>query len=376
MEQEKVGIITMHRVNNAGSALQAYALYHAVCKLGYKCEIIDYQYPNEYHKQENKNEQTTPFFTRLWQRIKYFILYRSRAQQKRFNDFQTQAWKSSNYYPNRESLINNPPQYDICITGSDQVWNPRCMKGDSIFFCDFSPNTPHIAYASSFTQGDIPQDLKSHYAHHLSTYQAIGVRENSGVKLIEKLVAKKAEIVCDPTLLLTASDYAPFIAKAHTYTRKRYLLAYILDYAFNPYPTIQEVIKRISREQGLEVIYLMANSVNNYRLGQSITSAGPNEFLKLFSEASYVVTSSFHGVAFSLLFEKDFYTIVPNKEMEDGRIQSLLQAVGAQDRAIKQGEDISKVKETKINYDFIRPRIMEYRERSLHFLQSAIQSAL
>ena len=373
---KKIGIITMHRVINAGSALQAYALYHAVCKLGHECEIIDYQYPNEYHKQENQNNRTTSFFTRQWQRIKYFILYRSRVQQKRFIDFMAQAWKSSNYFPNRESLINNPPEYDICITGSDQVWNPRCMKGDSIFFCDFSPNTPHIAYASSFTQGDIPHDLQSHYAKHLSSYQVIGVRENSGVKLIEKLVAKKAEIVCDPTLLLTASDYAPFIAKAHTYTRKRYLLAYILDYAFNPYPTIQEVIKRISQEQELEVIYLMANSVNNYKIGQAITSAGPNEFLKLFSEASYIVTSSFHGVAFSLLFEKDFYTIVPNEENEDGRIQSLLQRVGAQERAIKQGVNISKISTRKLNYNIIRTRLEEYREHSLHFLQSAIQTII
>ena len=186
------------------------------------------------------------------------------------------------------------------------------MKGDSVFFCDFAIDTPRIAYASSFTQGEIPLQLKSHYAYHLSIYKAVGVRERSGAKLFEELTGKQVEVVCDPTLLLTSSDYAPFIRQAHRYTKKRYLLAYILDYAFDPYPTIQQLIERISKEQGLEVIYLMANSINNYKFGSSVTSAGPNEFLRLSSEAAYSVTISFHGVAFSLLFEKDFYTVIPN----------------------------------------------------------------
>ena len=366
----------MHRVFNAGSALQAYALYHSVCKLGYDCEIIDYQYPNSYHCQPAHVKPSMPFYIRLWQRIKYFILYRSKTQQARFKDFQTKAWKSSDYYSNRDSILDNPPKYDLCITGSDQVWNPRCMKGDSIFFCGFAPHTPHIAYASSFAQGDISQKMESHYARHLSTYQAIGVREKTGVELIRKLTGSQAQIVCDPTLLLTASDYEHFIAHAHTYIKKRYLLAYILDYAFNPYPTISELIKRISEEQGLEVVYLMANTVNNYKLGKSITSAGPNEFLKLISEASYVVTSSFHGVAFSLLFEKDFYAVIPNEEQEDGRIQTLLQTIGVQSRAVKQGEDISLLTSTRIDYSVISPRINTYREFSRNFLQTAIKEAL
>ena len=371
--QKKIGIITMHRVINAGSALQAYALYHAVCKLGYQCEIIDYQYPNQFHIQ---NKPPIPFLQRCWLRLKYFVLYRSRAQHTRFKHFFNQAWASSPYYATKESIFENPPKYDLCITGSDQVWNPRCMKGDHTFFCAFSPDVPRIAYASSFAQSYIPKDMQLHYEHHLSKFKVIGVRENSGAKLINSLIGKRAKVVCDPTLLHTATDYQPFIKQAYRYTKKRYLLAYILDYAFNPYPTIQQIIKRISKEQGLDVIYLMANTVNNYKIGKSITSAGPNEFLKLFSEASYIVTSSFHGVAFSLLFEKDFYAITPNKEQEDGRIQTLLQNIGAQDRAIRQGEDLRDFKSRHIDYEVIRPRIESYRSQSYSFLETAIKKAL
>ena len=373
-KRKKIGIITMHRVYNAGSALQAYALYHTVRQLGYDCEIIDYQYPNIFHHE--KKGASTPLLKRLWERAKYFVLYRSRTQHARFEHFQANEWESSPYYETRESIFENAPQYDLCITGSDQVWNPRCMKGDTVFFCAFSPNTPHIAYASSFAQGAIPQELQPLYAQHLSTYRAIGVRESSGVELISKLIGLQAKVVCDPTLLLTAADYIPFIKQAFTYTKKRYLLAYILDYAFNPHPTISQLIKRISKERNLEVIYLMANTVNNYKIGHSITSAGPNEFLKLFSEATYVVTSSFHGVAFSLLFEKDFHTIIPNNEQEDGRIHTLLKTIGAENRAVRQGTDISNIASSPIDYAVIRPELDKLRRESLDFLQTAIKDAL
>ena len=372
--RKRIGIITMHRVFNAGSALQAYALYYTVRQLGYDCEIIDYQYPNYFHREAKKT--SVPLWKRLWERAKYFILYRSRIQHARFKRFQTTEWKSSPYYETRESVFENAPKYDLCITGSDQVWNPRCMKGDTVFFCAFSPDTPHIAYASSFAQGDIPQELQSLYAQNLRTYKAIGVRESSGAEIICKLTGRQARVVCDPTLLLTAADYRPFIKQAFTYTRKRYLLAYILDYAFNPYPTIQQLIKHISKEEQLEVVYLMANTVNNYKIGHSITSAGPNEFLKLFSEATYVVTSSFHGVAFSLLFEKDFYAVTPNSEQEDGRIHTLLKTIGAESRAVKQGSDVAKITSQSIDYAAIRPQLEKLRKDSLDFLQTAIQEAL
>ena len=372
--RKKIGIITMHRVFNTGSALQTYALYHTVRQLGYDCEVIDYQYPNSFHHQTKTT--SAPFLKRLWERAKYFVLYRSRMQHARFERFQKNEWESSPYYETRESIFNNAPKYDLCITGSDQVWNPRCMKGDTVFFCAFNPNTPHIAYASSFAQGAIPQELQPLYAQHLGTYKAIGVREDSGAELISKLTGLQAKVVCDPTLLLTASDYMPFIKRAFTYTKKRYLLAYILDYAFNPHPTILQLIKHISKERKLEVVYLMANTVNNYKIGHSITSAGPNEFLKLFSEATYVVTSSFHGVAFSLLFERDFHAVTPNSEQEDGRIHTLLKSIGAASRAVKQGTDVSDITCAPIDYAEIRPQLDKLRKESFDFLQTAIQEAL
>ena len=370
---KKIGIITMHRVYNAGSALQTFALYQSIKALGYDCEIIDYQYPNKYHHTTKKRPSFLIFW---WLRLKYFILYRNHKQHLRFAEFQQQAWASSTYYASREELFSNPPQYDLCITGSDQVWNPRHMKGDSAFFCAFSPNTPHIAYGASFSQGYIPDKLVEHYRKHLSTYQALSVREKSGIEIIKNLTGQHAELVCDPTLLLKQSDYQQFIATAHQYTKRPYLLAYILDYAFNPYPTIQQVIDKIAHDKGLQVIYLMANSVDNYHIGKSITSAGPNEFIRLFAEASFVVTSSFHGVAFSLLFEKDFYTIAPSKDSEDSRIQTLLSAVGAIERAIPQGSSISSLQTSNIDYSRINRKLDEYREQSLNYLRNAIDQFL
>ena len=370
---KRIGIITMHRVYNAGSALQAFALYQTIKSLGFDCEVIDYQYPNRYHQTA---QERPSFLSYWWLRLKYFILYRSHKQHLRFEEFQKQAWESSTYYASREELFTNPPQYDLCITGSDQVWNPRHMKGDSVFFCAFSPNTPHIAYGSSFSQGYIPQKLIEHYRKHLSTYKALSVREKSGIDIITNLTGQQAQLVCDPTLLLRQSDYRPLIATAHQYAKQPYLLAYILDYAFNPYPTIQQVIDKIAHEKGLQIIYLMANSIDNYHIGKSITSAGPNEFLRLFAEASFVVTSSFHGVAFSLLFEKDFYTIIPSEERKDSRIQTLLSTVGATERAIPQGSKIESFHTANMDYSCINGKLNEYREKSLNYLRNAIAQSL
>lgn len=367
---KKVGIITMHRVINAGSVLQAYALYAIVKRLGYGCEIIDYQYPNEYHA--SKDGFKCSFFVLLWKRLKYWMLYRSRIQKRRFSAFMRQYLELSDYYPNQETILQHPPCYDIYMTGSDQVWNPKGMKGDSAFFCSFAKNGTKISYASSFSSPDIPIEYRKKYTELLSGFQSLSVREASGVELIRFLTGRTAIEVCDPTLLLEKEDYSCLAEDSEVMVQQPYVLAYILTYAYDPYPAIQRLIDKISALKGLRVYYLYANSVDNYHWGKSITSAGPKEFLRLFRDASFVITSSFHGTVFALNFEKNFYSIVPSGKQEDERISSLLQRVGASDRAIKVDEDISKLVIQDVDYSLVSPKVKEYRAFSLEYLQNAL----
>lgn len=370
----KIGIITMHKVLNAGSSLQAWALYHKIEQLGYSCEIIDYQYPNQFHRSQQQTVNIRYDIIRNWiNRGKYFLLYRAKRQKQRFSKFWRSSWKSSALYNVPENLLQNPPKYDIYIVGSDQVWNPKCMYGDPSFFCAFAKDKPRISYASSFAQEDIPDELYKTYETLLSEFSSISVREEGARDLVRKLTGKDATVVCDPTLLLTKYDYAPLIAKSEIQINKPYVLAYILSYAYNPYPTILEVIEKVSRERKLPVIYMMANTINDYHLGRSITNAGPFEFLSLIANAECIVTSSFHGVAFALNFEKEFYTVLPKNVDNNNRIYSLLQTVGALDRIVYKDSHFSISKE-KPNYKSINIKLKMFREASTKYLECTLSS--
>lgn len=367
--KKTVGIITMHRVQNYGSVLQAYAIVKYLEKLGYEAKVIDYLFPNDYHAKSRRSNNV-----RLIEKIKFRLLYRVQNQRRRFNDFIARhIYMTDSVFESRESILENPPVFDIYMTGSDQVWNYKCMNGDPTFFCDFAKGKPRVSYASSFTCDEISDEYKASYANFLGGYDTLGVRELSAVNIIRNMIGKQAEVVCDPTLLLTSSEYDTLRSTKRINNGKPYILAYILDYAYNPYPTIIEVIDKAHKDLGLDVIYLHANSINNYHIGRSITSAGPKEFLQLISQATLVITSSFHGVAFSLNFEVPFYAITPDSNQDD-RILSLLRKVSASSRAIPVGTPIERIELSyAMDYDKVRLDLDNYRAQSQEFLASSLK---
>jgi hypothetical protein len=248
------------------------------------------------------------------------------------------------------------------------------MKGDTVFLCSFAGNKPCCSYASSFVSDTIPTIHRNTYKEALNKYTALSVREYSGKRIIEELIGKVAPVVCDPTLLLTKEDYISVIKQAALKKKKKpYLLAYILDYAFNPYPTINTLIDRVAKESGLEVIYLLANTVNNYHVGKSVTTAGPSEFLFLIKNAEFVITSSFHGVAFCVNFQIPFYAVAPDSNCDD-RIESLLDRVGATSRIIRVNEDVTNLKLSyALDYVPITNALEDYRRESVDFIINSLQ---
>lgn len=370
---KRVGIITMHRVLNVGSILQAYALCEKIEQLGAHAEIIDYKYPNAFHKGEREHQNIWNSISMLPKRLKYFVLYRSAAQKKRFQLFYKSKMRLSRHYPDRNELYQSPPHYDLYLTGSDQVWNPICMKGDGAFFFDFAKDAIKASYASSFSTTEIPSDIKEIYAEYLKTYSYVGVREMSAVNLVKDIVNKDARLVCDPTLLLTKSDYIN-LAKGSEIKPKRYpyILVYALSYAYNPYPQIENVVNVIKKKLGYKVVYLYANTVEHYHIGQSITSAGPSEYLDLFLNAKFVVTSSFHGTAFAINFEIPFISVIPGSAKKDSRIMSLLKTLGLSSQAITTNQVMPKELPIKIDYDRVRLKLKQYRDDSESFLKQVL----
>lgn len=385
---KKVGIITMHRVPNCGSALQAYATCRAVEEFGFSAEIIDYDYPNAWHLERQRlagvvggNVPRQNFFLRLaraaYCRGRAFFSGRSRENKIRENAFEKfyadELPLSRERYPLAENLRRNAPVYDIYMTGSDQVWNPRFAQGDMIFFCDFAPeNSTKISYAASFATTDVPAKFAPKFSEELAKYSAISVREKEGVVLVKKLCGKKAELVCDPTLLLDANAWAPLAERSRIAPKKPYLLVYILAYAYNPFPRIYKIVDAIQAQTGLRAVFLFGSDRDGRRPNSScVNAAGPNEFVRLFRDADFVVTTSFHGTAFSLNFGKPFYSIVESLDAKDSRMLSLLREVGAEDRVIPISADEIHVAEA--DYAKISPRLTALRERSRNFLANALE---
>lgn len=367
---KKVGIITMHKVINYGSALQAYALQRTIEKLGYDCEIIDYIYPNEYHLSRYPKLPAWKSWILFIIQLLYGFPQKKRV--KLFERFYKDYLKLSPVcYESREQLQDNPPCYDIYVTGSDQVWNPKYIGEDTNFMLSFVSDVPKIAYSASFATDSVPDKYRELYKNCLNEYSAISVREQKGVEIVQALSDKNTEVVLDPTLLLKADEYEDLAERSTIHIDEPYILAYILGYSFNPYPYVERLIKHIQRKTGYKVCLLNVSNVkmlfshNTIRLQK----VGPSEFVYLFKNASFVITTSFHGTAFSIIFNKPFYALV-KKGNKDDRLMSLLQLLELKDRAIFLNSILPE-RMVEMN-DVFLSRLSIVRERSIEFLHNEL----
>ena len=373
----------MHKVWNAGSALQAYALQQVVANLGYDVELIDYVYPNREHtayQQSNKEFSQQSY----WGLFKSFISqvkakWSAKDPMALYYKFYAEQFSDSAVcYQSRKSLLENPPVYDIYVTGSDQVWNPNYVGFDTNFFLAFAPaNAKRISYASSFSVSSVPTYMKEVYASELNKYSHLSVREASGKTLIKEFTGKDAEVCLDPTLLLDRTAWLKLADASSLHIDEPYLLVYIMGYAYNPYPEIYRHIEAVNKERKLPIVWL--NGVKGHyqiKLRQKeINLTGPYEFLYLFANASFVVTDSFHGTAFSLNMERDFISVVKSLQGSDSRIMNLLRAVGANSCARVCTEPVPEQGAlTSTNYEQIRKKLAQLRNNSIEYLERALKN--
>lgn len=377
-----VGIITIHAISNFGSLLQTFATQKIVERLGYRPVVINYKYPNDYHAREYKKKSPyAPSKQSFPMRLK-LALYARTCMKKNcvkknelFKQERDRLLFETKAYPTKESLHDNPPKFDIYLTGSDQVWNPRYMRGDYTFFLDFIDNVPKVAFSASFGTTVLTDSQKWEMRPLLNQYSAISLREPSGVGLVNDICNKKAEWTCDPTLLLSGDDWSD-IFNDSPMIKGDYILCYILTYTANPYPYAAKLIKHIQKHLNKKVVIL--DETGRYWLDyryKSFRSYGPREIINLFKNASFIISSSFHGASFSINFKKDFYSLFP-KGVKDERQESLLKLVGAEDRFIHVGDPLPLHSTIKItNWDSISEKLNAYRQHSIKYLKSALSDA-
>lgn len=382
----KIGVITIEQVGNYGAELQCYATQKVLQNIGCDAEIIDYCYYKDYRYKDSKmSEPFVPmtFKERIFYVLKYrivnrfvdkfLLLFNSNIARRnsRFAAFHAENTKMSRRYLSMPELYEASMDYDVFVTGSDQVWNPGAQSSIEPYFLTFAPdNTKKISFAASFGISEIDSCLRERYKEYLSRYDFISVREQNACDMVKQLVGKDAECVLDPTLLLNKDEWMQ-VAKQYDNIPERYVLLYTLQESL----AVLNLAKRIAKEKGITVLRITKRAYFISRIDGicDISDAGPAEFISLIAGADYIVTDSFHGTAFSVTFGIPFLTVVSPKNNNNSRMESLLSVVGLSERLITDDCDMESVEyEVPIDIKAVCLKVEAARNKSIDFLKRAI----
>ncbi|WP_349763456.1 polysaccharide pyruvyl transferase family protein [Fusobacterium sp. SYSU M8D902] len=353
----KIGIVTYHNGSNYGAALQTFALQEEVKRNNYEVEIINYK---NYFIMKGMQKIRFEFSIHG---IYYFMtdIFNYSARKRKIIKFIEffKNYSLTKLY-NKTELKKIAFDYDYIISGSDQIWNPLLNKGyDDIYFGNINTkvNTKKISYASSVGNYKLDdKNLNMEFKKLVESFEKISVRENS--KKIGEILGKEVEQVCDPTILLNEDEWKNKLNIKET--SNKYLLIYHLADEKN----IIEIAQRVAELKNLE-IYCICKTRKKYKNIKYFNDIGPKEFVELFYNASYIITNSFHGTAFSVNFKKQFLSIKHPKSPQ--RAETFLKQLGLENRLIKADDIPNDILEEELA--IVTLKLEKIREKSKNFLK-------
>lgn len=393
---KKIGLVTVTYVNNYGSHLQSFALQQVIRSLGYETEIISikglsklitrnrikYVLSRLYDLREMKDYLITgktkiakvldhEYKEILSKRSEYFKQFAEKAYT---NSAETQTWDELSELCSKT--------YSIVVVGSDQNWRPANIAG-GYYTLEFVPDDINkVAYSTSFGISKVIPQQRKKAKYFLGRINHISVRENSGSRLVQDLTGKECPVVCDPTLLLTKEQWQPYITEysqidISKITKEPYILCYFLGTNQEQ----REYAMFLKKQTGLKIVSILYGEGRHYTekkeyYDESLVNAGPLDFIHLISKASYVCTDSFHGCAFSLIFERElyaFYKTKPNTKMSvNDRLDTMLGWAGLSNRIIANPGGEKKLLEP-IDYSVADKNIEKIRTMSMNYLKDSLR---
>lgn len=361
----KVSLITLHRVFNYGSVLQAYACQKVFEDAGYEVETVDYITEQRTNKRlflsvpdTVKKDFIHKFVYLALKSVSVLI------KKNTFGGFlKKNVHLTKRKYITAEDLINDPPQADVYVTGSDQVWNSQYNEGvDRGFFLEYAPeDKKKIAYVASFGKSKLDDSEVNITKEYLRKYDAISVREDAAVKIVNDL-GYPACCIIDPTLQIRKEEWLKLASKR--LVQEKYLILMLL---YNEDNGATEYARKIADKKGLKLVKISWDLRKPQLVDKLMTHRSPQDFLSLFYYADFVVTNSFHGLAFSLNLNKQFI-VVPRNEF-NSRIESLLRLVGLERRQVKNEDDLS-VADKSIAYGDVNTILNIEREKAKKFIEN------
>lgn len=385
----RVGILTIHKLNNYGSVLQAYALQSTVNKLGFQGEIIDYSihytptvllgYAIHAYRQQGLRLLTTSIFCCgiefFQQKIARLTRHDSHCMSMPdiFDEFRENNLILSKESYSPEKLRQNPPDYDIYISGSDNIWLVNNAFGISDgwarYYLDFVPeNKTTISYAPSMGDPNVSDGHLERFESLLKNIDYLSVRETSAAELINRITGNQITTVCDPTFLLSREEWDHLLPEEGPLpSRKPYLLVYVAHPLDSDSPMFQ-FSRYISQKLGLDVINIGYHFSDGKPAYVNVTVP---EFLMYFKNASLIITNTFHGTIFSIIYRKGFYAFKPRAG--PARIRDLLSVVGLSERFVQSDLEARELS-PEINFRDVEDKIQKFRQNSLLWLQTALQN--
>jgi len=378
----KIGIITFwNSQDNYGQLLQCFALQHYLTKQGHEPFLIRYI-------PQVKNKTKMERFLGLWKVISpsHLIAYKKMLDNKKkslifdsnypryFDEFRAKHIISSqSIYYSLDELNNEKWNADAFICGSDQIWSYSTIK-DNIraFFLQFAPvNLKVIAYAASFGRSELPEDYSKMLSDLLKKFNSIGLREDTGVDLCKKANRSDAQLVCDPTILLSGNDYISTIVNKELVLNNS-VFTYLLNWE-TEFPLHE--IKSFIAEKELKINFVGAHGMEHRNLFASMKDLSIASWLETMASSKFVFTNSFHGTVLAILLKRPFisFPLSGKSARMNDRIITLLTKLGLENRIYSPVKSINEILDIPIDWDEVEEKLKIFRSESELFLNQALK---
>lgn len=372
---KNIGLITFHESDNYGTCLQAFALQTIIESLDYDCNIINYKRHNIINNSKSEKNSIKKIIAtygiRNLFRIKK-IKNHSAEKKEAFSKFRkTYFHYTENIYYSVNDLKKIENYYDAFVCGSDMIWTLDRIDEVDVFFMNFIKKKPKIAYAPSFGSSTINLKVNSDILEMLNKFNSLSCREKSGVEFINNNCINKANFVCDPTLLIPKDKWFEMFNFKNKTENK------VVSYLFEGTPTwAKNIFNKLEEESAIEYIPMTVSEIGIMLSKNKIEAIGPEEFVKNIASAKMVITNSYHGLLFSIIFEKQFIVLRRDKSGKWGhfeeRMRGILKYLGLENRIIEVESDYNKIK-SEINYKLINDKIEKLRNSSLKYLKESLE---
>ena len=360
---KKIGLITFYNTIGYGTILQAFATKKIIEGLGYECDILPYY--NKYMERAFSVKHTSVIHDSYVLLSEFILLLTELPRKRKFHQFRDSFAQKP--YLNRTDMEALNEKYDIFLCGSDQLWNYNITDMDDVFMLSFVHNNKKKrAFSTSFGLTCVEDNKKAVYEKYLKEFYKVALREKQGQELFKKLTQNDAELVLDPTFLYGQYGWSQL---ASTITAKE-KIKYILVYQMIISKELVQVAEYIRKETGYKVIWIPFPYGKGCKCNIKL-SAGPLEWLSLIKNAELVLTNSFHGVAFSIIFNTQFYCLISEKLTKTAsRMASMLKLFNLDSRLIAEEKDICLA--DKINYEKVNNIVEIKRKESIRILKEIL----